>query len=176
MAVLSVEFLEGSGGGLVIRLRDPEATQQIGRHLQTADRLAAISRLTGGVAHEVKNPLNAILMHVELAKMKLNHGDYDPAANHIISNGPSNAVIAGTTYTLPHSPGSPILQTPPPSANLPNLLTALSTAPTLANNAILTPGGPAATISSTTLSLPSQALPTLVKQAGDYGDDAPAQG
>jgi signal transduction histidine kinase len=77
MAVLSVEFLEGSGGGLVIRLRDPEATQQIGRHLQTADRLAAISRLTGGVAHEVKNPLNAILMHVELAKMKLNHGDYD---------------------------------------------------------------------------------------------------
>jgi signal transduction histidine kinase len=25
----------------------------------------------------VKNPLNAMLMHVELAKMKLNHGDYD---------------------------------------------------------------------------------------------------
>jgi signal transduction histidine kinase len=77
MAVLSVEFLEASGGGMVIRLRDPEATRQIGRHLQTADRLAAISRLTGGVAHEVKNPLNAMLMHVELAKMKLNHGDYD---------------------------------------------------------------------------------------------------
>jgi signal transduction histidine kinase len=77
MALLSVEFLEASGGGLVIRLRDPEATRQIGRHLQTADRLSAISRLTGGVAHEVKNPLNAILMHVELAKMKLNHGDYD---------------------------------------------------------------------------------------------------
>jgi signal transduction histidine kinase len=76
MALLSVEFLEG-GGGMVIRLRDPEATRQIGRHLQTADRLAAISRLTGGVAHEVKNPLNAMLMHVELAKMKLNHGDYD---------------------------------------------------------------------------------------------------
>jgi signal transduction histidine kinase len=78
MALLSVEFLDGSGGGgMVIRLRDPEATRQIGRHLQTADRLAAISRLTGGVAHEVKNPLNAMLMHVELAKMKLNQGDYD---------------------------------------------------------------------------------------------------
>ena len=77
MALLSVEFLEASGGGMVVRLRDPEPTQQIGRHLQTADRLSAISRLTGGVAHEVKNPLNAILMHVELAKMKLNHGDYD---------------------------------------------------------------------------------------------------
>lgn len=77
-ALLSVEFLESSAaGGMLVRLRDPEATRQIGRQLQTADRLSAISRLTKGVAHEVKNPLNAILMHVELAKMKLSHGDYD---------------------------------------------------------------------------------------------------
>ena len=77
IALLSVEFLDASAAGLLIRLRDPEATRQIGRQLQTADRLSAISRLTGGVAHEVKNPLNAMLMHVELAKMKLSHGDYD---------------------------------------------------------------------------------------------------
>ncbi|HCC58250.1 MAG TPA: hypothetical protein DEQ47_13525 [Solibacterales bacterium] len=76
IAMLTVEFL-GVDGGLIVRLRDPEATRQIGRQLQTADRLSAISRLTGGVAHEVKNPLNAILMHVELARMKLAHGDYD---------------------------------------------------------------------------------------------------
>ncbi len=77
IALLSVEFLDASAAGLLIRLRDPEATRQIGRQLQTADRLSAISKLTGGVAHEVKNPLNAMLMHVELAKMKLSHGDYD---------------------------------------------------------------------------------------------------
>jgi hypothetical protein len=77
-ALLSVEFLESSAaGGMLVRLRDPEATRQIGRQLQTADRLSAISRLTKGVAHEVKNPLNAILMHVELARMKLSHQDYD---------------------------------------------------------------------------------------------------
>ena len=74
--LLAVEFLSDQSG-MLIRLRDPEATRQIGRQLQTADRLSAISRLTGGVAHEVKNPLNAILMHVELAKIKLAHGDYD---------------------------------------------------------------------------------------------------
>jgi signal transduction histidine kinase len=62
-----------------VRLRDPEATRQIGKQLQTADRLTAISRITGGVAHEVKNPLNAILMHVELARMKLAKGDHDLA-------------------------------------------------------------------------------------------------
>src|SRR5262249_55721974 len=36
-----------------------------------------ISRISGGVAHEVKNPLNAILMHVEVARMKLAKGDTD---------------------------------------------------------------------------------------------------
>ena len=78
IALLTVEFLENSvQGGMLIRLRDPEATRMIGKHLQTADRLSAISQLTGGVAHEIKNPLNAMLMHVELTKVKLAHGDYD---------------------------------------------------------------------------------------------------
>ena len=85
VALLSVDVLEslqtgvgaGTGTGLMVRLRDPEATRRIGRQLQTADRLSAISRITGGVAHEVKNPLNAILMHVELARMKLAKGDND---------------------------------------------------------------------------------------------------
>jgi len=85
VALLSVDLLEpldpgtnvGRGSALLVRLRDPEATRQIGRQLQTADRLSAISRITGGVAHEVKNPLNAMLMHVELARMKLAQGDSD---------------------------------------------------------------------------------------------------
>ena len=83
IVLLSVDILESmpaatvGGAGLLIRLRDPEAQRKIGRELQTADRLAAISRVSGGVAHEVKNPLNAILLHVEVAKTKLNHGDTD---------------------------------------------------------------------------------------------------
>ena len=67
----------GRGTGLLVRLRDPEAARQVSRQLQTADRLSAISRISSGVAHEVKNPLNAILMHVELAKMKLARDDTD---------------------------------------------------------------------------------------------------
>ena len=39
--------------------------------------MSAISRITSGVAHEVKNPLNAILLHVEVAKAKLARGDTD---------------------------------------------------------------------------------------------------
>jgi signal transduction histidine kinase len=66
-----------TGSGVLVRLRDPEAQRKLGRELQTADRLAAISRVSSGVAHEVKNPLNAILLHVEVAKAKLAHGDTD---------------------------------------------------------------------------------------------------
>jgi signal transduction histidine kinase len=82
VVLLSVDMLEsdagaGNGSGLLVRLRDPEAQKQLGRELQTADRLAAISRVSGGVAHEVKNPLNAILLHVEVAKAKLAKGDTD---------------------------------------------------------------------------------------------------
>ena len=77
-ALLSVDPLTapgGAGSGTLIRLRDPEAQRKLGRELQTADRLAALSRVSGGVAHEVKNPLNAILLHVEVARAKLGHGD-----------------------------------------------------------------------------------------------------
>jgi signal transduction histidine kinase len=85
VVLLSVDMMESLGAtsypgrepAIAVRLRDPEATRQIGRQLQTADRLSAISRISGGVAHEVKNPLNAILMHVEVARMKLAKGDTD---------------------------------------------------------------------------------------------------
>ena len=82
-ALLSVELLDGfaagarKSAGILVRLRDPEAQQQIKGQLQTAERLTAINRVTSGVAHEVKNPLNAMLMHVELARIKLSKGDHD---------------------------------------------------------------------------------------------------
>src|SRR4029077_13496494 len=83
VVLLSVDILEtlpgatGPGAGLLVRLSDPEAQRKIDRELQTADRLTAISRISGGVAHEVKNPLNAILLHVEVARSKLARGDTD---------------------------------------------------------------------------------------------------
>jgi signal transduction histidine kinase len=42
--------------------------ERLATQLDVATRLAAISRLTGGVAHEIKNPLNAIALHLDLLK------------------------------------------------------------------------------------------------------------
>ncbi len=64
----------GTPSGLLVRLSDVETRTQLEQHLDLASRLAAISRLTGGVAHEIKNPLNAITLHLEVLKTKLDGG------------------------------------------------------------------------------------------------------
>src|ERR1700722_17794802 len=48
--------------------------------LDVATRLAAISRITGGVAHEIKNPLNAISLRLDLLRAHLGAPDDELAA------------------------------------------------------------------------------------------------
>jgi signal transduction histidine kinase len=63
----------GGGGnmGTLLTLRDMESVAQLGQELEVARRLAAIGRLTSGVGHEVKNPINAMVLHLELLRGKL---------------------------------------------------------------------------------------------------------
>jgi signal transduction histidine kinase len=73
--VVSVQLLKSSSAqedmGLLVTLRDLESRRQLEQQLDFSARLAAISRLTGGVAHEIKNPLNAMALHLEVLKGKL---------------------------------------------------------------------------------------------------------
>lgn len=57
--------------GMVVTLRDAETRTQLETQLDVSSRVAAISRLTGGVAHEIKNPLNAIALHLEVLRAQL---------------------------------------------------------------------------------------------------------
>ena len=63
----------GTGGnmGTLLTLRDMESAAQLGQELEVARRLAAIGKLTAGVGHEVKNPINAMVLHLELLRGKL---------------------------------------------------------------------------------------------------------
>jgi signal transduction histidine kinase/polyhydroxyalkanoate synthesis regulator phasin len=45
--------------------------ERMATELDVATRLAAISRITGGVAHEIKNPLNAISLRLDLLRARL---------------------------------------------------------------------------------------------------------
>jgi len=63
--------LGGGSMGTLLTLRDIESMMQLGQELEIARRLAAIGRLTAGVGHEVKNPINAMVVHLELLRGKL---------------------------------------------------------------------------------------------------------
>ena len=57
--------------GVMIVARDVGALGAVESTIKYSRKLAALGRLTSGVAHEVKNPLNAMTIHLELLKGKL---------------------------------------------------------------------------------------------------------
>ncbi len=76
---VSLDFIEERGEriGALLTLRDAESVRRIEDEIELSRRLAAIGRLTSGVAHEVKNPINAIVVHLEVLRQKLQQLDPD---------------------------------------------------------------------------------------------------
>ena len=57
--------------GVVLMVRNLAYLGHVQSTLNYSRKLAALGRLLAGVAHEVKNPLNAMTIHLELLKQKL---------------------------------------------------------------------------------------------------------
>ncbi len=57
--------------GAAILLKDLESVKTVQSLVSYSAKLAALGRLTSGVAHEVKNPLNAMMIHLEVLKERL---------------------------------------------------------------------------------------------------------
>ncbi len=68
--------------GALLTLHDSESMRQIENELEVSRRLADLGRLTSGVGHEVKNPINAIVVHLELLREKLARRD-SSAERHV---------------------------------------------------------------------------------------------
>lgn len=68
--------------GALVTLHDLESAAEIESELELSRRMAAIGRLTSGVGHEVKNPINAIVVHLELLRSKLGEAGA-PATRHL---------------------------------------------------------------------------------------------
>jgi len=85
--LLSIEMLEEFPSrdriGTLVTLREAEPRRQIESQLDLSTRMAAISRLTSGAAHEIKNPLNSIALHLEVLKGKLEAEREDLGAQEI---------------------------------------------------------------------------------------------
>jgi signal transduction histidine kinase len=84
---LSLDFIHDDHGehgrslGALLTLHDVESVSEIESELELSRRMAAIGRLTSGVGHEVKNPINSIVVHLELLRSKV--GGEATAARHL---------------------------------------------------------------------------------------------
>jgi PAS domain S-box-containing protein len=70
---VSVQAIQEGGEriGALVTLRDLDSLESINTQLQVSERLAALGRITAGVAHEVKNPLNSMRIWLENLKESL---------------------------------------------------------------------------------------------------------
>lgn len=76
---ISLDFIQEHGTpiGALLTLRDAESVHRIEDEIELSRRMSASGRLTRGVAHEVKNPINAIVLHLQLLQNKLKQVDPD---------------------------------------------------------------------------------------------------
>ena len=57
--------------GVMLVARNMEYVSQVQSTVRYSRKLAALGRLSAGVAHEVKNPLNAMMIHLELLRQQV---------------------------------------------------------------------------------------------------------
>ncbi|HUD63636.1 MAG TPA: ATP-binding protein [Candidatus Sulfotelmatobacter sp.] len=76
---VSLDFVQEKNSqiGALLIMRDTESARRIGDEIEMSRRLSASGRLTRGVAHEVKNPINAIVLHLQLLRDKLSSQEPD---------------------------------------------------------------------------------------------------
>lgn len=81
LATSPIEDPDRGFTGAMLVVRNLGYLDQVRSTLQYSRKLASLGRLMAGVAHEVKNPLNAMTIHLELLRTKLEQGRAQGAAD-----------------------------------------------------------------------------------------------
>jgi signal transduction histidine kinase len=67
----AIEGTDGCLVGVLLVSRDLSYLSRMQSTIAYSRKLVALGRLTAGIAHEVKNPLNAMIIHLELLRTKI---------------------------------------------------------------------------------------------------------
>ena len=82
--LVTASAVPGAGGaplGVLLVSRNLAYISHVESTLSYSRKLSALNRLTAGIAHEIKNPLNATMIHLELLRMAL--ADREQPLEHV---------------------------------------------------------------------------------------------
>jgi signal transduction histidine kinase len=108
--MLMTQMITGTSGelvGVLLVARNVAYMSRVQSMLAYSRKLVALGRLTAGIAHEVKNPLNAMIIHLELLRTKIRNA---------AQAAQPQAVVAAGTGTLGLSGAGPVAPALPPAA------------------------------------------------------------
>ena len=75
---------------------DVTLQSKVERALAYSQKLVALGRLTAGIAHEVKNPLNAMMIHLELLRTKIRSGALSRAPEPVAASATTGLGLGAT--------------------------------------------------------------------------------
>src|SRR5438309_76564 len=83
---VSVQAIQEDGEriGALVTLRDLDSLESIDTQLKVSERLAALGKITAGVAHEVQNPLNSMRLWLENLKESLSFDGDNSSARQAV--------------------------------------------------------------------------------------------
>jgi signal transduction histidine kinase len=87
----AIAGMDGSLVGVLLVSRDLAYLSRMQSTLAYSRKLVALGRLTAGIAHEVKNPLNAMMIHLELLRTKIRSGALVAAGSGAVAHPGTSA-------------------------------------------------------------------------------------
>jgi signal transduction histidine kinase len=101
--LIMTHAIAGTSGelvGVLLVSRNLAHLSRMQSTLAYSRKLVALGRLTAGIAHEVKNPLNAMMIHLELLRTKI-RGTLAMQPETVAASGAMLGLAAGRAATLP---------------------------------------------------------------------------
>jgi signal transduction histidine kinase len=94
--------------GVLLVSRNMASLSRVQSTIAYSRKLVALGRLTAGIAHEVRNPLNAMMIHLELLRTKILAGAMAgvPRAKPVTASG----AVIGLTQVERHVELAPVVQ------------------------------------------------------------------